>query len=229
MCIKNRLASLIYKIVLVLVAGWGLYLNSGLPQGAFAPGMFKYYTIQSNMLVFLFYICAAVFGAIKLAQKGVKGTNTFAPVAKGAVTMAITVTLLIYQFVLAPGAFTMAGEGALANNLVHLVVPLLVLADWLLFDKKGRYRAGDPFTWLVIPLLYYIYAIIAAVLGVTYHGGSRYPYFFIDADALGWGRSLLNVVVIGAAFLALGYLFWGIDKLLGRVGKPKGHAQGTGQ
>lgn len=223
MSIQNRAVNFFYKLALTLLCGWGILLNSGITQNGFAGlAMFKYYTIQSNALVFVFYLVASIFCLAAWRRQGAKGPFGFAPHFKGAVVMAITVTMLIYQFLLAETPFSMGtGGGGLGGDIVHLYVPLLVILDWILFDLKGVYRPVDPVLWLVIPLVYLVYALVAAALGVTYHGGSRYPYFFIDADLLGAGRVALNVVVLAAGFLLLGYIIFGLDKLMARAGKSR--------
>ncbi|MEG0503591.1 MAG: Pr6Pr family membrane protein, partial [Raoultibacter sp.] len=114
----------------------------------------------------------------------------------------IMVTLLIYWVVLVGADFAMVPNGTAASNLtVHLIVPLMAFADWLVFDKKGSIRALDPLAWLVLPLYYLIFANIAAPLGATYRDGARYPYFFINPDLLGWSDVALNIAVIAVAFL----------------------------
>ncbi|MEE3920617.1 Pr6Pr family membrane protein [Micromonospora sp. BRA006-A] len=70
---------------------------------------------------------------------------------KGAVTLYITITGTVYHLVLANPAspFAMAqpdrqpGEWW-GNQFLHTVVPLLAVADWALFDRRGRLRPGTP-------------------------------------------------------------------------------------
>lgn len=215
---KNRILSLIWKLAIVLVAAWGVYLNSGIPQGEFRGTTFLYYTIQSNILVLVYFIYAAFKCARAIRVSGAKGGIAYSPAVKGAVTMGIMVTLLIYWFVLVGADFAMVPNGTAASNLtVHLIVPLMAFADWVFFDKKGSIRALDPIRWLVLPLYYLVFANVAAPLGATYREGARYPYFFINPDLIGWTDVALNIVFIGVAFLVLGYVVFGIDYLLGRL------------
>ena len=117
----------------------------------------------------------------------------------------------------------MVPNGSEASNLtVHLVVPLMAVADWLLFDRKGSIRPFDPVRWLALPLYYLVFALVAAPLGATYRGGARYPYFFIDANLIGWSGVAVNVVLVGVAFLALGYAVFAVDRLLGRLSESRG-------
>lgn len=160
-------------------------------------------------------------------REGVCGTTVFAPRLKGAVTMMIAVTFIVFACLLAPLRNTMLGENSSAssiysvsNILVHYVTPLLVIFDWLLFDKKGQYRRYEPFLWLIIPYCYLVFALIRAeVGGMLPVVNSRYPYFFIDVDQLDWGGVALWVLGITIFFIVLGYILVLLDCLVIENGK----------
>jgi len=42
--------------------------------------------------------------------------------------------------------------------------------------------------------------------------GTRFPYFFLDVDAIGWGGMLKFVGVFAVAFTALGYIMLLLDR-----------------
>ncbi len=44
----------------------------------------------------------------------------------------------------------------------------------------------------------------------------RYPYFFIDIDALGLDPVLRNALLLSLGFVVIGYVLYGADRLLGR-------------
>lgn len=216
MYIQNRYLSVLYKAAVFILAGVGLYLNSGLPQHL-NLSILKYYTMLSNLLCFLYFGAALVYGSSVIRKSGGRGSAVLFPRFKGAVTIAILVTMLIYQFILADTPFSMgAGGSSLSDNMVHLFVPVLVILDWLLFDAKGRFHIQDPCLWCLLPMIYWGYTLIAAQLGVTYTAGSRYPYGFIDVDRLGFSQVALNVGLLLLGFLVLCYLIYGVDKLLSR-------------
>ena len=98
-----------------------------------------------------------------------------------------------------------------------LVMAMLTVLDWLLFDEKGHYRRFEPFLWGIFPAAYFVYTMIRArVSSFRFYNGSPYPYPFMDVDALGWGKVLLIFLAMAAAFLALGYVLVWIDHLLAR-------------
>jgi hypothetical protein len=105
-----------------------------------------------------------------------------------------------------------------ANIVLHYIVPLMTLADWLLFDKKGGFKKSSPFVWLAIPAAYLLFSLIRAHFA-TYYNGGRYPYFFINIDTYGIERVAWNVLVLGAFLLVIGYCFYALDWGLARLAK----------
>lgn len=226
MCIHNRLFALIFRILFLAGCGIGLYLNSGLPSGKPAPYMLIFYTIQSNALCFIFFSILIIKTFQDLKNRGIKGTTVFLPHFKGAVTMAIAVTFIIYQFILVP-KFLSAGAAAYSifnwqNMLVHYFVPIAALTDWLVFDEKLNFRWFDPIAWLLLPIAYFIFILVRAKLGgIIEIVKSPYPYFFIDVDLLGWINVIKNVCLLIFVFLVLGYMIFIVDKVKIRRHSPK--------
>ena len=102
--------------------------------------------------------------------KGWYGYSTPSARGEAAVMEAITVTMLIYLFVLAPALFTQPGAYqpfTLTDNLVHIVTPVLVIVDWLLFIPKGEIKPYDPLLWALIPYSYLAFAFIYSAAGVS--------------------------------------------------------------
>ena len=139
------------------------------------------------------------------------------PDVKGAVTLAITVTMLIYCGILAPHSFDIHNNIELAGTLmVHLIVPSMVILDWILFDQKGQFSKKTPLYWLAIPLIYYVFAVIAAKFKVVYSNGTHSPYFFINAELIGCQMVFYFVIARILFFLAFGYLLYFLDKKLAK-------------
>ena len=217
MYIHNRLFALIFRIVFIIGCGIGLYLNSGLPSGKPAPYMLIFYTIQSNFLCLVFFTFLTIKTIMDIKKNGIRSSTVFFPHLKGAVTMTITVTFLIYHFVLTP-RFLEAGASYSILNwqnvLVHYFVPLGAIVDWLFFDKKVSLRWFDPILWLLIPISYFIFVLIRARLGgIIEIVQSAYPYFFIDVDLLGWLQVVKNAGLLTFGFLILGYVIFLINRL----------------
>lgn len=206
MKINNRFLSVLFKTLISTVAVWGILIQCGAFEGVIRWSVFNYYTLLSNVL------CALYFAAAAIREK--IGRDTLLPSLKGAVVLAIAVTGLVYHFMLS-GSFEMQGTMAVSNILLHYVVPVMAVTDWLLFDTKGRYSWKHPLFWVLPPVVYFLWAAVRVAGGATLgYGGNRYPYPFLDADTLGWGRVMINVSVLLLFFIVLGYVFYAIDRVL---------------
>jgi hypothetical protein len=218
MYIKNRAAALIYRCLILAACAVGLVLNLFIRQGRFDSESLIYYTNLSNLLCFLYFVPLVALMAIRPRE----GAVTLLPRLKGAFTLMIAVTILVYHFVLA-GGNAPAYDGSqrwLANTLLHYAAPAMVILDWVLFDPKRAFRGFDPLLWLILPLIYAVFTLIRAEIGGEIGGkGSRFPYFFLDVDALGWSRTLGYVGVIALVFTALGYVMLLLDWYMGKLKK----------
>ncbi len=211
-----------YRVLLIGLCSYAILAYSGALEGRFNGEIFSYFTILSVLLA-LAYFSALVLLALgrRTAARDVARAGLAPALAhfKGGVTLAVTITMTVYHFLLARVIFEMVGYKPFSPNdiIVHYAIPLLVILDWLLFDPKPTYGPADPLKWLGIPLAYFIFAVLRAQLGGELRGvQSRYPYFFMDIDALGLGPVLLNVLLLAVGFLFIGYVLFGVDKLLGR-------------
>jgi hypothetical protein len=223
MYINNKILKTIFRISLIAICLYGIILNIT-SWGDNWFGILSYYTLQSNIVVLIF------FSFLLLRNAWTK--KTISPTVKGGVTVCITLTFIIYHFILRPTMFTMdaarAYNASLANTMVHYIVPIMTIADWLLFDKKGLMKKLDPVKWLIIPLAYLIFSLVRAELGSFASTESRYPYFFLDIDKYGVGQVALNVLGVGVGYLALGYVFYFIDLGLSKITiKKHAHAKNT--
>jgi hypothetical protein len=219
MFIDNKWFRTSWRLLLIGVCLWGILLNV-LPSTDWF-NILSYYTLQSNIIVLVFFIAFLIYSL----RLGGKAPSARYYTVKGAVTMCITLTLLIFHFLLRPTLFSMSDGASYVNSpmniIVHYVVPLMVLIDWLLFDRKGHFRKTDPLIWTIIPWAYFAFSLIRAQFAVFTNTGSRYPYFFIDIDKYGVGQVALNVLIIAVGYVALGYLFYGIDLGLARITQRK--------
>ena len=216
--LEERLA-FVYRCVLIIICAWCLLLNLFTQDGKFDTGMLIFFTIISNILCFIFIIIIVINSIITSSNKElnkIEGKTKVLTRVRGAVTLMITVTFLIYHFVLIPQA-TAVGSAfdffGLPNVLAHYVVPIMMILDWLLFEKKNSYRPYDPLLWLIFPIVYFVIILIRGYFGgIIKMIGSKYPYFFIDVDALGMNQVWINAGFASLFFLLIGYLIFFVDR-----------------
>jgi hypothetical protein len=206
-----------YRAILVAACLCGLTMTFGMSRSGGVWDMLSYYTVQSNIIVLLFFVGLVIYN---LKHRGEELPPNYYTI-KGAVITCITLTLLIFHFVLRPMLFSMAADAeyatSLPNVLVHYVVPLMTIVDWLLFDRKGAFRKLDPLFWTIIPWAYLGFSLIRAQFATFAATGSRYPYFFIDIDKYGVGGVAINVLCIAVGYVALGYVIYFVDRGLAKI------------
>lgn len=216
--IKNRAAALIWRAATAALCLWGLYpMFFG---QTFSKMSLSYFTTQSNLLIAALFLVLAAGTAAQLISSGASGVPFhIAPWLQLGVVFFIQITFLVYAFMLSGGTFSMGGEMALSTILLHYAVPIMALIDFVLFLPHGRVSYKHAALWLVYPAAYVGFCFIRAELGPPFWDGSRFPYFFMDADKLG-----LNLLWIAplffAGYFALGCLLVRADRLLARKNAP---------
>jgi hypothetical protein len=130
--------------------------------------------------------------------------------------MMVTVTVSVYHFVLAPILYRMNLNYevfSLPDILVHYFTPIMFILDWLLFDEKNRVKWFDPFLWLLLPVSYLVFVLIRAEVAEPLNSaGVRYPYYFLDLDAISLREFTGYVLSCAAVFTVAGYIYYFIDK-----------------
>ncbi len=122
-----------------------------------------------------------------------------------AIAVYIFVVGLVYNLVLRQ-LWSPLGWQWVADNLLHVVTPILYLLYWWQFvpDKPQRWKLA--LLWLLYPAIYFVYAIIRGQLeGV-------YPYPFIDVNQLGFQKVFINALIIMLLFLATGWGFLALGR-----------------
>lgn len=200
---------LLFKIIIVIVSGVGLYLNFNLLT---VRNSIIYFTIQSNLLCFIFYFITVILMITKKLEK-----NDIYYIAKGMVTMAITITMFVYWLILSSGEGMEAYIGHdLENYFVHLFTPLLVIFDYIILGEKGNLKKNYPFIWSFILIAYSLFNIIYVLFGGTFAGGVKYPYPYMNIDELGLIRVFANCLIIYVFFVGYGSIVQRLDNKLAR-------------
>lgn len=207
-------AAIALRAVLLTACGIGVSDAVFRHKGGFmSGGGVLYYTIQSNLWVFLSTAAYLVLSVVSLFTGAFPHLRAL-EIARFAVLVGITITFLVFWILLAPGVGT---EYLLSRNnlLVHTLVPLLFIADFFLFDRIAPVGKLTALWSVAMPLYYFIFSLVHAAVNpnVSFSDGSRYPYFFLDLDKLGWFRLrrwpgvFWWVLILLALTLGLGYLY----------------------
>ena len=216
---KERKVSIIFKLLVVISLLARILLN--MVHTTSISAILSYYTLQSNI------VCLIMFLGIMIAimSKNNYRTNSIYYLLKGGTIMAILITGITYQIALAPNNFymdisyTMRTERYWANLLVHVISPILVLLDYVLFDEKGNFKYYYPIIWLFLPLSYVIYVYSYSARGGSFYGigGSReFAYIFLDYNQIGYSGVFKSIIIIAILILLVSYFFVFLDRKLKR-------------
>jgi hypothetical protein len=219
--VRNRSFIVIWRVLIVVAALIGIvFISQNISGFAIKLG---YFTIQSNIMVIM-CIGYAILATLRKMSGPV-------PLIKSAVTIYMIITGLVFNLILAqtPGNTAANGidfivpviGGKLSNDLLHILTPIMVALDWLLFDVHGRLQWKYSVQWLTYPLVYVVFILIRGALftGPFVSPNFHYPYPFLDVDQLGYGGVALNIVIYGIAFLLLGLGFVALDRMLARFNR----------
>lgn len=199
---------LIYRFLIVIVSAIALYLNFELL--GFKEGII-YFTNLSNLLCFIYFTILIIMTLLKKVKR-----NDAYYIIKGMVTMAITITMFIYNILLTSNGMSVFKGHELECNLVHLVVPLMVILDYIIFGEKGNLKKEYPIIWSLVLISYQFFILIYALLGGTFMDGMSYPYFFMDINKFGTIGVLINLLIIYIFFVGYGTIVQKIDNWLGK-------------
>lgn len=224
MALPYRALAFAYRAVASLIILIGIARVTGLWSADPSWDSFLFFTVQSNVLCLVWMVWSAIVTVRDMQTKGWYGSSTPSARGEGFVMMAITVTMLIYLLVLVPYLFEQPGASepfSLTDNLVHIICPVLVIVDWLLFIPKGSFRKIDPVLWAIIPYIYLIFAFAYGALGGDFGGGARVPYPFMDVEANGVGGVIAWIVGLTIALIAVGYVYYVIDQGLAGLNRRR--------
>lgn len=166
---------------------------------------FSFFTILTNALVALHFtrlVCKREQQSRTLAAHA--GTTT-------AITVYITVVGLVYQLVLRH-TWQPHGLQKLVDELLHSVVPVLVMLYWYLYEVKTQLTYRQIPTWVLYPLGYLVFILLRG------QASGFYPYPFINVATLGLATTLLNSVGLLALFIGLSAL----SIKIGKARQPSG-------
>ncbi len=218
--VKNRTTQLIFQTIYCTlgfvgcVASLGIFDNINMIRWDF----YVHFTNISN------YLCIGIMLAelIQTAKKKGDGYVTVAPALKFVGMLGILLTFLVFNILLA-GA---EGRDPQANWRIgslcaHVVLPIMYVADWALFYERGKCKWNYPIVSIAFPFAYITFIFIQAAImkfdtSILIPGTTTpliYPYFFVNLETQGVGGVIRWIIILFIAFVSLGYVFLGIDKL----------------
>jgi hypothetical protein len=159
-------------------------------RGVLNPvNFFSYFTIESNLIA-----VAALLWAAAASQGGPNARLAF---FRGAATTYMTVTFVVFALLLADTDVDTAIVWV--DRVLHRVIPIVLMADWLIDPPAVRIDPRRAWWWLTYPVAWVVYTMIRGAMVGTY------PYPFLDPANGGYGAVLGYGVAILIGLLLFTY------------------------
>lgn len=210
--IRIKRYSVASKALIAFFAFTGIVLQTGITEGSFNIGVFRMFTNISNLMCGIYFAASA---AVIAFDKKRGGGESPLPLFKGICTMSITLTGIVAAAIVA-SEFDLGTPSGIATVLLHIVTPVLIMSDWLLFDTKGRWKKTAPLWWLTVPYIYFVFIMVTSRF-MDKEAPLRFPYPFLDYEQMGIVMLLIVVAVMTVVYLLISYLCIMIDSKMGRL------------
>jgi hypothetical protein len=172
-----------------------------------AANFFSYFTVEANILA-----------ATVLLASGLAGERAAYAMLRGATTLYLAITGLVFSLLLAGLEGVEFTAVAWDNVVLHYLMPVAVVLDWLLAPPAERVSFRRGLIWLAFPVGYVVYSLIRG------HHGGWYPYPFLDPGPRGYtgvAESSIGIAVTATALVFVLTTFTGSGSLIQRL-RPRG-------
>lgn len=202
-------------IIAQLVRTVGRAIESTTAHGGDIPtvvaNFFSFFTIQSNVLAAVVLTIGAIW-ALGPGRRAIVEPRWYAVLLACATTYMV-VTGIVYNTLLRGIALDQGATVAWSNEVLHVVIPVVMVLDLLLAPKRRGLAWSTIWIVIVYPLVWVVYTLVRAPLITSPATGNAwwYPYPFLDPHNFdnGFGGVAIYIVAIAAGILAVGaFVVW---------------------
>jgi hypothetical protein len=156
---------------------------------------FSFFTIQSNILA-----VAALF--LLVAVPAERRSGLFDG-ARQAAVLYIGITGVVFALLLSGLQEDVQTSASWVDSVVHKLIPVVLVADWLIDPPRHRLPRWTVLAWLAYPAAWLVYTLVRGEIV------DWYPYPFVDVSNLGYGGVLARAAGLTVAFaLGAAALLW---------------------
>lgn len=190
MYIRNNTLAVVLRVVFMIACGAGLVMKL-IYKGFSLDVIMGDFALISNALALIY------FAYLIIMRPGYERGHL-----RGAVTIYMLVTFTVYYL----NHFGVHADPMtalhLSDYLLYFVSPLMAVADYLLFCRKGEFTSYSPLIWTVIPVVFNIAVYIINRIGLSF---VSIPYFNLPS---------MNMIAAVLVFLGASYLLFVVDNLM---------------
>ena len=205
----NRKFILIYRLCFVALS-WFTIITGWILAGF--PGIFvglKYFTMQTNLMIVVWWTLAILWYNKPETLEKITGK------IKGAFTLYITVTFLVFAIALS-FLYHPTGFAAFSNYVLHYIAPIAFIVDWVLTETEVTYEWKYILYWVVYPLGYLTFAMIHGAITKP----ADYLYPFLNVSEMGTTFFAIAICLLVVVFLGLSSLYIFINRKWLAKGEP---------
>jgi hypothetical protein len=204
--------SFLFKLFIFSLSALGVFLT--VRDAAYPIEALSYFTTIINIFSALFY---ALF-IIELVLR--KTPRPWLRFLKQSLMVYLVMTMLVYSFILIPYIIEEQINYQIFSSkdlLIHYVVPISVLVDYVWFEEKGKIKSFYAFANVWNIIFYVMYLSLYISLGGRFHSGNNlsiYPYFFLNIEQIGLIPVVLICLSILIVVVFVGWVIYMIDQLI---------------
>ncbi len=159
---------------------------------------FSFFTNLSN----LFAAVVLIFSAYQLSIR--RESSVLGDAIRGAAAVNMVIVGLLFVVLLRD--VTLENLLPWVNTVLHYVMPVVVLLDWLYQPPTTKLGVRDLLLWQVFPSLYITYVLVRGALT------GWYPYPFLNVAKLGASTVAAYVLGIAVVFVFVSWLMLKLGK-----------------
>jgi len=157
-------------------------------EGTFnALNFFTFFTILSNL-----FAAAVLFEG---GRRQLTGSGEVSGMWRGAAVVYMAVTYIVFAVLLRDAQEELQTHVAWVDSVLHRVMPIVMMADWLIAPPHRAITFRQSLWWLAFPLAWTAFTLVRGAID------GRYPYPFLDPANGGYGVVALYCVAILVLFM----------------------------
>lgn len=190
----KKTISVIYRLSFIIFSIWALLENVGFKIPDF-PMSLTNFVILTDTLCFFIILLTFITSILR-------STGNIILRIKAAFTVLAAIVLL--------SNYTMILSTLSIGWILKILLPIMMILDFIIFDRKGSFRIYDPLLWLIFA------ALTGGILYYLLKNVFNLPNFL---DLLGLFKSKDDLIKLLLGALSAGVLLYLIDNLLSKGGR----------
>jgi len=174
------IAGVIWQLVIAIQTDFGLV------------NFFSYFTNLANIIGSVVFIV----GALRLARG--RAASDLDVAIRGASVVYLAFVGIVFNTLLSDADI---GLTPWVNVVHHMLMPLVVVIDWLVWPPRSRTSVRTALLWVIFPVVYTLYSVIRGAITGFY----CYPFFNPGAVG-GYGGVALYCAAMLIGFVGLAFL-----------------------